>query len=116
MDNWEKDLDARLKRLPNRRAPARLAAAVMLRAQPWHHRPWWTWNLAGRLAFVGSVAVGVVLLSLAARPLAQAFSAHVGWTFTLAAALGKAAGKATFVLIALAAVPTAALAYIKEKA
>lgn len=116
MDKWERDLDARLKKLPNRRAPAHFAAAVMLRAQPWHHRPWWTWNLAGRLAFVASVAAGVVLLSLAARPAAQAFSAQVGWAFTLAAALGNAAGPAAFVLVALAALPTAALAYIKEKA
>lgn len=116
MDSWEKDLDARLKKLPARRAPARLAASIMLRAQPWHHRPWWTWNLAGRLAFATAVASGVVLLTVAAQPVAQSVTAHVGWAFTLAAALGKAAGPAAFVLVALAAVPTAALAYIKEKA
>lgn len=114
--SWENSLDARLKALPDRRAPAGLAAAVLLRARPWHKRPWWTWGAAGRAAFVASVALSVALLWLGARPAAGLLEARLGWTLTFAAALGRALGPAAFALIALAVVPTAALSYIKEKA
>ena len=109
-------LDASLKALPDRRAPRTLAAAVLLRARPWHSRPWWTWNAAGRAAFASSVALSAALLALALKPLAGAAFAHLGWAFTLASLLSRLAGPALVILIAVAAVPTAALVYIKENA
>lgn len=61
---WERELDRRLKNLPDRPAPADLAprvlAAIAARAQaPWYRRPWTRWP---RSVQVFSLAVTSFLL------------------------------------------------------
>lgn len=121
-------LDARLKRLPPRRAPASLMAATLAAAalyrQPWHRRPFWTWTAGAQAAFVAAVAAGACALIFAGEPAAarvwafagQAWSwtaLHFGWAAALARALTELMATARLPLLLLAslcAAPAAALA------
>ncbi len=120
--------DARLKRLPARRAPASLMAATLAAAalyrQPWHRRPFWTWTAPAQAAFIAGVAAGAAALLLAGAPASARFgfwlaeaaawtSAQFGWLAVLGRAAGELAATARLPLLllaALSAAPAAALA------
>lgn len=123
--SFERELDRRMKALPERRAPrglsARVLAAVELRSRPWHARPFWTWTPAAQGAFVAALTLGASALAgtatVAGGEASAALGARVDWVLTLLAALGAAAwsvkafvAAACAAALALCAVPVAAFA------
>jgi hypothetical protein len=114
--------DARLKRLPPRRAPAalkgRVLAAAALRARPWHARPWWTWSLPARAAFVAGVALAAAAaLALAGPAAARLSELSAAVRLEALAPLGRALAKVLWLtrlplaaLALMSAAPAAALA------